>query len=161
MVQPVETAAGLTAEDAALIAQGAALDVESTPPPVDAATGQPIVPTDYGTEAAMLISTLVLVAAPFFPSIPKIWAQPKQQAVAAALAPVMEKYGFTLGDFMGAYKEEITLIVVAGPLVLETIDGIKADRAASRKPAPAATPTGETQTTSAAPLDLGGEPGQA
>jgi hypothetical protein len=136
-------AAGLSAEDAALIAQGAALDAEAAPPPIDAATGQPIAPTDYGTEAAMLLSTLVLIAAPFFPSIPRIWTDAKQKAVAAATAPVMEKYGFTLGDFMGAYKEEITLLVVAGPVILETIDGIKADRAAAKvsdKPTPTAAP---------------------
>lgn len=140
---PEPTAAGLSAEDAALIAQGAALDAEAAPQPIDAATGQPIAPTDYGTEAAMLLSTLVLIAAPFFPSIPRIWTDAKRKAVAAAAAPVMEKYGFTLGDFMGAYKEEITLLVVAGPVILETIDGIKADRAAAKatdKPTPTAAP---------------------
>ena len=137
---PESPAAGLTADDAALIAQGAAIDAEAAPQPIDA-QGAPIAPTDYGTEAAMLVSTLVLIAAPFFPSIPKIWTDAKQKAVAAAAAPVLEKYGFTLGDFMGAWKEEITLLVVAGPLVLETIDGVKADRAAAKagaKPTPTA-----------------------
>jgi hypothetical protein len=73
--------------------------------------------------------------------VPKVWTAEKQAAVAAAAAPVMEKYGFTLGDFMGAYKEEIALLFVAGPVILETIDGIRADRAAKGKPAaPAADP---------------------
>lgn len=132
---PESPAAGLTADDAALIAQGAALDAEAAPQPIDA-QGAPIAPTDYGTEAAMLVSTLVLIAGPFFPSIPKIWTDAKQKAVAAAAAPVLEKYGFTMGDFMGAWKEEITLLVVAGPLVLETIDGVKADRAAGKNTSP-------------------------
>jgi hypothetical protein len=146
VVSPLKTeptAAGLSADDAALIAQGGALDAEAAPPLIDAATGQPIAPTDYGTEAAMLVSTLVLIAAPFYPSIKKIWTKEKQTAVAAALAPVMEEEGFSLGDFMGKYGNKMTLLIVAGPLVLETIDGVKADRAAAKagaKPAPTAAP---------------------
>lgn len=134
-------AAQLDAEAAALIAQGAALDAEAAPPPIDPATGQPPAVTDFAGEAAMLVSTLVLIAGPFFPSVPRIWTKEKQSAVAAAAAPVMAKYGFTLGDFMGAYKEEIALLLVAGPVILETIDGVKADRAAAKastKPTPPA-----------------------
>lgn len=130
-------AAALDAEAAALIAQGAALDAEATPPPIDPATGAPAAPTDYPGEAKMLLAALVGIAAPFYPSVPKIWTEEKVAAVAAAAAPVMEKYGFTLGDFLGAYKEEVALLIVAGPLILQTIDGIKADRAAPKK-APAA-----------------------
>lgn len=131
-------AAPLDAETAALIAQGAALDAETAPPAIDA-NGQPVTPpapTDFPGEAAMLISTLVLIAGPFFPSVPKVWTKDKQAAVAAAAAPVMEKHGFTLGDFMGAYKEEIALLMVAGPVILETIDGIKADRIAAKNTSP-------------------------
>jgi len=139
-------AAPLDAETAALIAQGAAIDAETAPPPVDD-KGQPIAPpapVDFPGEAAMLISTLVLIAGPFFPSVPKVWTKDKQAAVAAAAAPVMEKHGFTLGDFMGAYKEEIALLMVAGPVILETIDGIKADRiAAKASPAVSPAPTSE------------------
>lgn len=141
-----ETAAPLDAATAALIAQGAALDAETAPPPVND-KGQPIAPPapiDFNGEAEMLISTLVLIAGPFFPSVPKVWTDAKQKAVAAAAAPVMEKHGFTVGDFMGAYKEEIALLLVAGPVILETIDGIKADRAAGKAPkAVAPAPTSE------------------
>ncbi len=145
MVSDLKTEAGAaSAEDAALIAEGAALDSEAAPAAVDPATGQPVVPTDFPGEAAMLISTLVLIAGPFFPSVPKVWTKDKQAAVAAAAAPVMEKHGFTLGDFMGAYKEEIALLMVAGPVILETIDGIKADRIAARAaPAVSQAPTSE------------------
>lgn len=135
--QAQPAAADLSAEDAALIAQGAALDAEASPPPVDPATGAPVAPVDFASEAAMLVSTVVLIAAPFYPSVKRIWTPEKQTAVASALAPVMEKYGFSMGDFMGAWKEEIALAFVAGPLVLETIDGIKADRAAAKKAAAA------------------------
>lgn len=146
MVHDLKTApapaAALDAEAAALIAQGAALDAEAAPPQVDA-NGQPVTPpapVDFDAEAAMLLSTLVLIAAPFFPSVPKVWTKDKQAAVASAAAPVMAKHGFTLGDFMGAWKEEIALLLVAGPVILETIDGIKADRAAGKAPKPAAEP---------------------
>lgn len=130
MSEPIEAApaANLSAEDAALIGQGAALDGAALPPPVDAA-GNAVAPVDYGSEASMLLKALVGIAAPFYPSVPRIWTPDKQSAVAAAAAPVMEKYGFTLGDFMGQWGEELTLLIVAGPVVLETVDGIKADRA--------------------------------
>ncbi len=138
-------AAPLPPEFAALAAQGAELDAEQAPPQTDTA-GNIIQPTDYNAEAAMLIKALVGIAAPFFPSVARIWTDAKQSAVAAAAAPVMAKHGFTLGDFMSGWKEEITLAVVAGPLVLETIDGIKADRRSASSPskpaaeAPAADP---------------------
>ena len=118
------------------------LAAEAAPPGADD-QGHPITPpapVDFNAEAAMLLSTLVLIAGPFFPSVPKVWTKDKQAAVAAAAAPVMVKYGFTLGDFMGAYKEEIALLLVAGPVILETIDGIKADRAAGKAPEGAAEP---------------------
>lgn len=141
MNTPTEHAAADMAADAALIAQGAALDADAAPPPVDA-TGAPVAPTDYRAEASMLLSALVGMAAPFYPSVPVIWTPEKQTAVATAAAPVMEKYGFTLGDFMGQWGAEIGLLIVAGPLILATIDGVKADRAkAKEKPAaPAAAP---------------------
>lgn len=147
-----EQAAPLPPEFAALAAEAAELDAASAPPPTDA-QGQPVAPVDYAAESAMLLRALVGIAAPFFPSVAKIWTDDKQRAVAAAAAPVMEKYGFTLGDFMAGWREEITLAVVAGPVILETIDGIKADRAAKAKGPTAAAAPGSP----AAPLDLGAD----
>jgi len=121
------------AETAALLAKAAELDQAGTPPPIDPATGQPAVPTDYQDEAAMLLNLAVTMAGQLWPCVPTIWTADKQTAVAAAAAPVMEKYGFTLGDFMGAYKEEIGLLFVAAPLVLATLDGIKAEKIAALK----------------------------
>ncbi len=129
------------AEAAALLAKAAELDAAGTPPPIDPATGQPPVPVDYAGEAEMLLNLGVTMAGQFWPCVPTIWTADKQKAVAAAAAPVMEKYGFTLGDFMGAYKEEIGLLFVAGPLVLQTLDAVKAEKLAARRaPKPDAAP---------------------
>jgi len=134
---------------AALLGAAAALDQQAAPPEIDPATGQPPDPVDYAGEAGMLIGFAVTTAATFWPSVKEVWTDANQKAVAAAAAPVMEKYGFTLGDFMGAYKEEIGLLFVAGPLILKTIDAVEKDKRAAleakRRPAssPTETPSGE------------------
>lgn len=134
---------------AALLGAAAALDQQAAPPEIDPATGQPPAPVDYAGEAGMLIGFAVTTAATFWPSVKEVWTDANQKAVAAAAAPVMEKYGFTLGDFMGAYKEEIGLLFVAGPLILKTIDAVEKDKRAAldakRRPAssPTETPNGE------------------
>jgi hypothetical protein len=134
---------------AALLGAAAALDQQAAPPEIDPATGQPPAPVDYAGEAGMLIGFAVTTAATFWPSVKEVWTDANQKAVAAAAAPVMEKYGFTLGDFMGAYKEEIGLLFVAGPLILKTIDAVEKDKRAAldakRRPAssPTETPSGE------------------
>lgn len=116
---------------AALLGAAAALDQQAAPPEIDPATGQPPAPVDYAGEAGMLIGFAVTTAATFWPSVKEVWTDANQKAVAAAAAPVMEKYGFTLGDFMGAYKEEIGLLFVAGPLILKTIDAVEKDKRAA------------------------------
>lgn len=135
---------------AALLGAAAALDQQAAPPEIDPATGQPPSPVDYAGEAAMLIGFAVTTAGTFWPSVKEVWTDANQKAVAAAAAPVMEKYGFTLGDFMGQYKEEIGLLFVAGPLILKTVDAVEKDKRAAldakRRPAAAAPDAG---------LDLG------
>lgn len=147
------TAQPIDADAAALLAKAAELDAAGTPPPIDPATGQPPVPVDYQGEAAMLLNLGVTMAGQFWPCVPAIWTKDKQTAVAAAAAPVMEKYGFTLGDFMGAYKEEIGLLFVAGPLVLQTLDAVKAEKIAALKAKreTAAAPAGGLDLTGADP----------
>lgn len=129
---------------AALLGAAAALDQQAAPPEIDPATGQPPAPVDYAGEAGMLIGFAVTTAATFWPSVKEVWTDANQKAVAAAAAPVMEKYGFTLGDFMGAYKEEIGLLFVAGPLILKTIDAVEKDKRAAldakRRPTPTSSP---------------------
>ena len=145
---------------AALLGAAAALDQQAAPPEIDPATGQPPAPVDYAGEAGMLIGFAVTTAATFWPSVKEVWTDANQKAVAAAAAPVMEKYGFTLGDFMGAYKEEIGLLFVAGPLILKTIDAVEKDkRAALNKPPRSGDSSAQaTQGEGAASFDLGTSP---
>lgn len=138
-----------TQAGAALLAEAMQLDAEDAPlppPELDAAGNikPPAAPIDYHREARMMLDTAAAVAGPFVPCIPRIWTDDKRAAVAAALGPVLKKYGFTLGDFMGQWQAEVTLAMVAGPLVLETVRAIRAERAAPAVPsvpaAPAAAP---------------------
>lgn len=123
----------LEGEFARLQADAAGLDAEGT---VERDGEQPA-GADFGNEAKMLIAFIVGLAAPFYPCVPKVWTAEKQEAVAAAAAPVLEKYGFDMGSFFGQWGAEINLALVAGPLVLATADAIKAERAAKKAAPPA------------------------
>lgn len=62
------------------------------------------------------------------------------QAVAAAVAPVLDKYGIDLGQMGGNYAVEIRAVMVTVPVILACRAGLRAELAAKREPqtAPAA-----------------------
>ncbi len=72
-------------------------------------------PTDYATEAAGTVDMLAALIGGYCAPAGALFTPEKKQAVAMAMAPVMEKYGFSLG----ALPCELTLIVVAGPLLYQ------------------------------------------
>lgn len=81
--------------------------------------GQAIVqaaPTDYHTEAAGAVDMFAALVVGFAPKAEPIWSAEAKARTAAALAPVMEKYGFSFG----AMPPEITLAIVAGPLLWQS-----------------------------------------
>jgi hypothetical protein len=123
----------LEGEFARLQGEAAGLDAEGQ---VERDGEQPA-GADFAGEAKMLVAFLVGVAAPFYPCVKKIWTDEKQAAVAVAAAPVMEKYGFDMGEFFGQWGAEINLALVAGPLVLATVDAVQAERAAAKQGAQA------------------------
>jgi hypothetical protein len=129
-------------------------DHTGTLPDGTAIADQPA-PIDYTTEAEATVDTFTALVGGYCPAAGELWDQPRKQAVAAALAPVMEKYGFSLG----ALPPELTLIIVAGPLLYQTSKVVAAqmdqDKAkAKAKPKPEAI-NAATGTTEKKPGDFG------
>jgi|GEM_PF-5323900 hypothetical protein len=81
-------------------------------------------------QLVMLIDMAVPVLGSFFPSLPDVYPPPVREAVAASLAPVLEKYGISLADWGQAYRAEIGALIVCGPVAYATVQAIKTDIAA-------------------------------
>ena len=130
----------------ALEVETLALDAEITAPtdsPPNAAAeqaGPP--PIDYHAEAAQAVDMFASFVVGYAPKTAEIWNDGAKSRIAAALAPVLQKYGVNFG----ALPPELTLIIVAGPPLYMSAkivaEQMRADRAkkpeAKEKPAPAA-----------------------
>lgn len=96
----------------------------------------------------MVLSLAVPMLVPMFPSLEAIYTDEQNMIVGAALAPVLTKYGITLGGLSD--KPEIAALLVIGPLALATYKGVKADIAA-RTPQ---LPKGKPGTPAGFPVEL-------
>jgi hypothetical protein len=121
----------------------AALDAGAVPAPGAPELDLPAAP-DPAAELAAVISVCVGILAPVFPSLPAIYTEQTVHAVAAATAPVLEKYGVEMGGLFGRWQEEIKCAIVVVPVALATKAAIENDLAArkiepakaDKKPAP-------------------------
>jgi len=68
-------------------------------------------PVDYYRESRGAVDFFAALIVGYCPSCADVWDSGTKERVSAALAPVMEKYGVTLG----ALPPELTLLIVAGP----------------------------------------------
>lgn len=110
------------------------------------AAGEPAAPVVNPAEAmagelAGLLGALVGVLSPAFPSLAAIYTEQSIGAASQAVAAVCAKRGWLSGGIMGEYGEEITALIVCGPLAVATYQGVKGDLAkmqAARHPAPPA-----------------------
>lgn len=99
--------ADIGAADIDAAARGPALDEQ----------GQPLPPApDFTTEAAAMIDMGAAMLAGYAPKTADVWTAEAKQRTALALAPVMEKYGFTFG----AMPPEILLLITVGPLLWQS-----------------------------------------
>lgn len=71
---------------------------------------------DYRTAAAGMVEMFAAMACGYAPEAGPIWTPDAKARTAEALAPVLEKYSIDLG----AMPPEITLLIVAGPLLWQT-----------------------------------------
>ena len=88
-------------------------------------------PTNYASEAAMTVDTFAALLVGYCPATATLWTDDKKAAVSASLAPVMEKYGFTLGGM----PCELVLIITAGPLLYQSARIVAAQMAAEKRAA--------------------------
>lgn len=117
-----------------------------TPPHIlaEAAADQPTAPgaaaapaaaapmvADPGAEAADLVEFAFSLFRPLYPSLVPIYAPDVRKRLAAALAPLMAKYHWTMAGF----GPEVMFGLAVVPLIQPTIAAIRADRQAA---APAA-----------------------
>lgn len=94
------------------------IDAAARGPELDG-EGNPVVvapPTDYQREAAGCVDMFAALVVGFAPKAAPIWSPEAKERTAMALAPVLEKYGFTFGNM----PPELTLAIVAGPLLWQT-----------------------------------------
>lgn len=152
-----DNAAPAAMVDPALIAAAAADRAESSQPA--AVPGQPAAApaapaaADYDAESRDLVAFAWALFDPLYPSLRPIYTAEVRATIAARLAPIARKYGWTL-EFFGP---EIMLGVTLAPLIVPTARAIKADNAAARAakaaPVKAAAAAVEVPPPPAAPLD--------
>lgn len=107
--------------------------------PTDPAAQPAPPPADPVEDAREIIEFACVSIFPLYPSLENVYTPSVRDRIAHALSRVLVKYGVTLADIFGAWSEEIALAMVTLPLVIPTIQAIKADRAkAEAKAAPGA-----------------------
>lgn len=80
-----------------------------------------------------MLTMLVAMSAPIFPSLKAIYTEEAIEKVGIALEPVCNKHGWLQDGIGGKYGEEMMALVIVGPLAYATYAGISND-IASRKP---------------------------
>jgi hypothetical protein len=93
------------------------------------------VPMDASTEARELIRFATALFFPLYPSLARIYTEPRQEQLAVVSAPLMAKYGLSLGAIFERWGAEINFALVALPLAGETVKAIKADNQARKEAA--------------------------
>lgn len=88
---------------------------------------------DFNMEARGMVDMFAALVVGYAPKAEPLWGEGTKARVSMALAPVLEKYGFS----MGAMPCELTLIVVAGPVLWQT-SRVVAAQMAQDKPKPKA-----------------------
>lgn len=96
---------------------------------------------DYLTEAAGVVDMVAAMIVGYCPDCAPLWEADTKNRVAAALAPVMEKYGASVG----AIPPELLLAIVLVPVLLQTANKISAFNAA-KKAVAAAQASAKTET---------------
>ena len=101
-----------------LAAQADAGAVSMDNPPGEDGQGTELVPMgpDYMLEARGTVDMFAALVVGYAPKAESVWTDQAKQRTAAALAPVMEKYAFSFGNM----PPELTLMIVAGPLLWQT-----------------------------------------
>lgn len=122
-----ETLMAIAAEDAA--------DVPAAPPaaPGEAMAAAAPAGVDIAAEIGGIVSMLVKVLEPAFPSLPGIYTPEVTAAASGAVAALCQKHGWLREGIGGKYGEELAVALIVGPLAVQTVVAVKADMAARQK----------------------------
>lgn len=131
---------------------GFAAEVDATTkPPELTPEGQPVPVLDFGTEAQQAVDMFAGLVTGYAPATAELWSADAKARVSATLAPVLEKYGVTVGTL----PPELLLIVTAGPLLYQTSKIVALQMQSDKaKPAPAAVSSAPTSAKPEAPEQL-------
>jgi len=133
----MSTSENMPPELAQIAAEAAAIEPAETQ--IDE-QGQPIaeaVPVDYLVDARGITDILATSLGAIYPRTEKVLTDETRGKFAAALAPVMEKYGFSLGSVFGRWGAEINLAFVVAGMAVPLSKAIAEDRAIARASKPA------------------------
>lgn len=116
-----------------LAAESEIIDAENAPQEIEP-PGEPAPPAPSSEdEARDVIGFAVALFVPIYPSLGKVYTPEKQARLAAVAAPLMEKYGITMGGIFAQWGPEINFLMVAAPVAIETAKAIREDK---KPPAP-------------------------
>lgn len=115
-----------------LAAEAAALDVAPDAAGPGAAAEPEAPAADVPAEVAALLKTAVGLLTPAFPCLAEIYTDATCRQLGEAAAPVMAKYGVSVGGIFDRWGAEITLAATALPVAAATWKGVKADNAARK-----------------------------
>ncbi len=121
-------------ELAAIQREAAALEteqrIELNP---DDPAAQPPAPVDHTQEARELIDFAHAALVPLYPSLEKVYTDDVRQRIAVAGGRLLKKYGVDMAALFGEWGEEIGFALVTLPLIVPTVQAIRADREAAAK----------------------------
>lgn len=144
----------MSSELDALQHEAVAVDAENAQPAVEPVAAEPVQPVNEAAEIVGLLTILAGLFTPVFPSLAKIYTPQTVQSLADAAVPVMQKRGWTTGEFLGKWAAELALAAVAVPVALATVQGVRADLAAAKAAEKAAPAQAITQGAEAVPVAL-------
>lgn len=125
---------GADLELAAIQREAAALEteqrIELNP---DDPAAQPPAPVDHTAEARELIDFAHAALVPLYPSLDKVYTDDVRQRIAVAGGRLLKKYNVDMAALFGEWGEEIGFALVALPLIVPTVQAIRADREAAAK----------------------------
>lgn len=137
-----------------LLSEAIAVDAVNAPPAVEQVAAEPVQPVNEAAEIVGLLTILAGLFTPVFPSLAKIYTPQTVQSLADAAVPVMQKRGWTTGEFLGKWAAELALAAVAVPVALATVQGVRADLAAAKATEKAAPAQAITQGAEVVPVAL-------
>lgn len=113
-----------------LLARADEADAAAAPPPPGGAAAAPA--PEPAPDPAKELEPLLMVLRTFVvrlrPSLSPVWTEGAMRDIAAAVPPVLDKYGLTVGGIFAAWGPELALIAATAPVAWGTYEVLSAER---------------------------------